>query len=108
MSANVAPPSMDACHWTVGGGVPEAAAVKLNGRPAVTVWSDGFVVTTGATAADDTERVAAVVVAELTELVKTARYWLPLSLREPVTLRLLDVAPSMSEKLLPPSVDTCH
>ena len=33
---NVAPPSVETCHWTVGEGLPDAAAVKLALRPALT------------------------------------------------------------------------
>ena len=36
-------------HWTVGVGVPLAAAVKLTGVPAVTDWLVGLVVMVGAT-----------------------------------------------------------
>src|SRR5665213_4208962 len=43
----VAPPSVDTCHWTVGTGLPEAAAVKVASWPAVTLWLVGAVVTTG-------------------------------------------------------------
>ena len=64
------------CHCTVGAGVPEAAAVKLTDVPALTVWLLGLVVTTGG-AEVTTVNVAAVVVAVLAELVKTARYMLP-------------------------------
>src|SRR5216683_2348335 len=45
----VAPPSVLTCHWTVGGGVPVAAAVNEAVCPAVIVRLDGDVVTTGAT-----------------------------------------------------------
>ena len=48
MFAKVAPPLLESCHWTVGVGLPVAAAVKLTLWPAVTVWSVGFVVTVGA------------------------------------------------------------
>ena len=65
------PPLVLTCHCTVGAGVPVAAAVKVTGWPAVTVWLIGLVVTTGAAL---TVSVAAVVVAVPTLLVKTARY----------------------------------
>ena len=42
-------PLVDICHWTVGAGVPAAAAVKLAVWPAVTVWLAGWVATAGAT-----------------------------------------------------------
>ena len=64
--------------------------------------------TAGATDAGATDKVAAAEVAEPDGLVNTAWYWLPLSLSEAVPLRVPEVAPLMSEKLLPPSVDTCH
>jgi len=35
------------CHWTVGVGLPVAAAVKATGWPAETDWLTGFVVTEG-------------------------------------------------------------
>jgi hypothetical protein len=47
---HVDPPSVDSCHWTVGVGVPEAAALKLADCPAFTDWAVGWVVTTGAVA----------------------------------------------------------
>ena len=68
---NVAPPSVENCHCTVGVGNPVAAAVNVAVWPAFTVESVGFVVTTGPAV---TVSVAAVVVAEPTELVNTARY----------------------------------
>ena len=58
------------CHWTVGVGVPLAAAVKLTEAPALTAWLLGLVVTTGAVS---TVKLAAVVVAVPTLLAKTAR-----------------------------------
>ena len=42
-------PLVDSCHWTVGAGVPVAAAVNEAAWPASTVWGVGWVVTTGAT-----------------------------------------------------------
>ena len=44
---NVAPPSVETCHCTVGVGDPLAAAVNTAVCPAFTVESVGFVVTTG-------------------------------------------------------------
>src|SRR5438132_835478 len=46
ISLNVTPPSVLTCHWTVGAGLPLAAALKLT-LPGHTVWLDGFIVTTG-------------------------------------------------------------
>ena len=44
----VTPPLLLTCHWTVGVGVPLAAAVKVTELPVVIVWLFGCVVTTGA------------------------------------------------------------
>jgi hypothetical protein len=65
------PPFVLTCHCTVGVGVPVAAAVKVAVAPALTVAFAGLVVITGAVF---TVSVAAVVVAEFTLLVNTARY----------------------------------
>ena len=65
----VVPPSLLTSHCTVS--LPlglEVAAVKVTLVPALTVWLAGWVVT------ESTVSVAAVVVAELTLLVKTASY----------------------------------
>jgi hypothetical protein len=40
------------CHWTVGVGVPLAAALKVAVCPALTTWLDGFNVTAGAAVAE--------------------------------------------------------
>ena len=48
MSAKVEPPSVDTCHWTVGVGVPVAAAVNETDDPAAAVTFCGLAVTTGA------------------------------------------------------------
>ena len=69
MLLKVEPPSVLTCHCTVGVGLPLAAAVKVAVWPAVTVWLAGWVVTVGA---KSTVRVAALVVAVPTLLVKTA------------------------------------
>jgi hypothetical protein len=106
MFVNVELPLGADCHWTVGVGVPEAAAVNVALPPAVTVWLVGCVVIAGATS---TVSVAAVVVADPCELVNTARYSLPFS--EPVVVAIVSVADVALETLLnvaPPSVDTCH
>src|SRR5438309_1357135 len=85
MSLKVAPPFVLTCHWTVGAGLPLAAA--------------------GGTF---TVRVAAVVVAVPQVFVNTARYCLPPSAPAAVKLRVVDVAPGMSVKLTPPLMLTCH
>ena len=63
-------PSVLTCHYTVGAGLPLAAAVKVAVWPALTVVLLGFLVTVGAYC---TVSVAAVVVAEPAPFVKTAR-----------------------------------
>ena len=70
----VVPPSVDTNHWTVGVGLPEAAAVNVALAPTATLAFAGCVETVGA---KSTVSVAAVVVAVPAELVNTARYWLP-------------------------------
>ena len=60
------------CHWTVGVGVPVAAAVNVAFAPKLTVAFAGFVVMTGALGSPFVVSVAKVVVALLTEFVKTA------------------------------------
>src|ERR1041385_939564 len=55
-----------------------------------------------------TVSVAAVVVELPQELVKTARYWLPLSDAAVVKVSEVDVAPAMLLKVPPPLVETCH
>src|SRR4051812_29275313 len=72
MLVKVLPPSVLTCHCTVGVGVPLAAAVKVAGLLAVTVWLLGEVVMLGTTLAALTVRVAAVLVAFPAALVKTA------------------------------------
>src|SRR6266702_1550805 len=49
ISLKLTPPSVLTCHWTVGGGVPVAAAVNEAVCPTVIVRLDGDVVTAGAT-----------------------------------------------------------
>ena len=68
---NDVPPLVLTIHCTVGAGFPFAAAVKVTGSPFPTVTFTGFKVTVGA---KSTVNVAAVVVALLTEFVKTASY----------------------------------
>jgi hypothetical protein len=46
-STQVAPPSVDCCHWTVGTGLPEAAAESVNGWPTAAEVGVGSEVTTG-------------------------------------------------------------
>src|SRR5687767_5492235 len=105
MSLKFNPPSVETCHCTVGDGEPVAAAVKVAMTPSQIVLSFGFVVTAGGTS---TVSVAAVVVAVLHVFVKTARYCLPLSAVTAVKLEEVLVAPPMSLKFSPPSIDTCH
>jgi hypothetical protein len=74
----------EACHCTVGDGLPEAEALKAAVDPEVTVVLEGWPVMTGAAVTGwvlggvvetgFTWRVATRVVAEPMELVKTARY----------------------------------
>ena len=67
----VAPPSVETCHWYVGAGVPLAATMNDVFEPADTVWLAGCVVIAGARL---TVNVAAFDVAEPTLLLATARY----------------------------------
>src|SRR5213594_3307793 len=55
-----------------------------------------------------TVSVAAVVVVDPAELVNTARYWFPFCDNVVVKLRVVEVAPEMLPKVMPPSVLTCH
>jgi hypothetical protein len=55
-----------------------------------------------------TVTVAAVVVAELTELVNTARYSFPFCEAVVVKVRVVAVAPDTLLNVTPPSVLTCH
>ena len=48
MAVKVAPLSLLTSHWTVGAGLPPAAAVKVAVPPGATVWAAGSVVTLGA------------------------------------------------------------
>src|SRR6266446_7034110 len=105
MSVKVPPPSVLTCHCTVGPGVALAAAVNVAVWPAKTVRSAGFAVTAGPTS---TVRVAAFEVAVPATFVKTARYWYPFWLGAAVKLSVADVAPTISLKLPPPSVLSCH
>jgi hypothetical protein len=103
MLPNVAPPSVETCHCTVG--LPLEAALNDAVEPAQAVALAGFVVTAGA---EVTVSVAAVVVAEPQLLVKTARYCFALSPDAVVKLYVADVAPVMLLKVEPPSPETCH
>ena len=76
MLLQVLPPSVETCHWTVGAGVPEAAALNVTVVPETTLWPPGCDVTEGGV---DTVNTAAAEVAEPAEFVNTARYVLPLS-----------------------------
>src|SRR5258708_981923 len=74
MSGKEPPPLVLTFDWTVGVGLPLAAAVKLALAPALAVWLLGCVMTTGAVL---TVSVAALVVTLPTLLVNTASYSLP-------------------------------
>src|SRR5439155_12502765 len=76
ISLNVTPPSVLTCHWTVGAGLPLAAALKLT-LPGHTVWLDGFNVTSGPLSR---VKVAALLATLATHrLLNRARYSLPSS-----------------------------
>ena len=102
------PPTGMDCHWTVGVGVPLAAAVKLAALPAVAVAFDGCCVTVGAAAAGFTVSVAGFVVAEPAEFVNTARNCVPFCavVVEPMVC-VRDVAPAMFDHDPPTGID-CH
>src|SRR5437879_3498533 len=72
----VRPPSVLTCHWTVAGGLAAAWAVKVTALPRSTVWLLGCAAIVGA---KSTVRVAALVVAEPSALVNTARTLSPSS-----------------------------
>ena len=114
MGAKVVPELVETSHCTVGFGVPVAAALKLAVSPEATVALEGSVVMTGGAV---TVRVAAVVVAEPTELVKTASYSSPFSLvvvvneyfvEVPPLMGTVEVAPLMGTKVVPELVETSH
>ena len=114
MGAKVVPELVETSHCTVGFGVPVAAALKLAVSPEATVAFEGSVVMTGGAV---TVRVAAVVVAEPTELVKTASYSSPFSLvvvvneyfvEVPPLMGTVEVAPLMGTKVVPELVETSH
>ena len=76
MSVQVVPSGL-LCHFTVGVGVPEAAAVKVAVLPALAVWLVGWVVMDGA---EFTVNVATfVATSAVMLLVNRARYFVPLS-----------------------------
>ncbi len=104
----VVPPLVLTCHWTVGVGLPLAAAVNVAVFPALTLWFVGLVVTTGAANAGNTVSVAVVVVAEPCEFVNTARYLLPVWAAVVTKLSVVEVAPATFVKVVPPLVLTCH
>ncbi len=83
----VDPPLVLTCHWTVGVGEPVAAADRSATLPACTERFEGCCVMDGATGAT-TVKVAAWDVIELDPCVKITRYWLPLSLRFTLVLKL--------------------
>src|SRR5262245_45739298 len=89
---NVVPPSVLTSHWSVGAGVPLAAARKVAELPAVTVWLVGWIVKTGELL---TVRAAGLLMALPDALLKTASYSLPLSAAVGVKVRVAAVAPGM-------------
>jgi hypothetical protein len=93
------------CHWTVGVGVPLAAAVNVAVAPEQTVVFDGLVVMLNPLLIVN---VAAVVVLLPQLWAKTALYWLPLSAAAAVNDRLVAVSPLMSLQPAPLLVLTCH
>ena len=99
------PPSVLTCHCTVGVGFPLAAAVNETPVPAFTVWLVGFVVMLGPVF---TVKVAGLLFAEFTLLVKAARYSFPLSVEAVVNEYVVLVAPTILFHVEPPSVLTCH
>ena len=102
----VVAPLVETCHCTVGVGEPEAAAVNLAVVLLETSRLTGWVVMTGLVS---TVSVAELDVAAPTVLVKTARYWYPLSARVvTATLRVVRVAPLMLAQLEPALVESCH
>src|SRR5258706_229543 len=106
MLLNVAPPLVLCCHWTVGVGLPLAAATNVAVDPAETEILVGLVVTLGA---KFTVMVAAVVVAEPDALVNTARNLVPFWLAATFGIvSVVVVAPATLLKVAPPSVLNCH
>jgi hypothetical protein len=95
------------CHCTVGVGSPDAAAVNVADRPSWTDWFTGWSVTTGATGGR-TVSVAALVVADPTKFVNTARNSHPLTNVVAVPLMEVDVVPAMLSHVVPWSTETCH
>jgi hypothetical protein len=104
MALKVRPPSVLTCHWTVGVGLPTAAAVNVAIAPATTLTLVGFCVTDNVV----TVSVAAVVVAEPLELVKTARNRFPSYTGAAVKLNWVEVMPWIGLKVAPPSVLRSH
>ncbi len=84
----------------------EVVAVKLAVEPAQTVELLGFPVMTGVVV---TVRVAAALATfDWQTLVKRARNWWLLSAAVTVNVYVVEVAPAMSLKVVPPSVESCH
>jgi hypothetical protein len=72
------PPFVETCHWTVGVGEPDAAALNETGLPNATVWLIGSVVITGAlVAVVVTVKVAGFVVVLLLKPKNVASYLYP-------------------------------
>ena len=84
---------------------PVAAVVKVTDSPTHFVALEGWAVIPGATL---TVSRAELDVAVPSELVKTARYLLPFSAVDARNVRVVDVSPFRLEKVVPPSMLTCH
>src|SRR5277367_2587724 len=100
-----APPPVETCHWTVGAGLPVAAAVNVAVAPALAVALAGCVDTVGA---KSTVNVAALVVTLPSVFVKTARYWLPFSAAVADTDSIVDVALVIFANVEDPLGADCH
>jgi hypothetical protein len=71
----VVPALVDTCHWTVGVGEPEAAALNEAVEFAATLSLAGWVVMMGEAPDAVTVKVAGAVVAVPAEFLNTASYW---------------------------------
>ena len=112
---HVMPPSIDACHCSVGAGLPEVATVNVTVELVGTDRLAGCVVKDGAVAAAVTVSVAVFEVAVPALLVATQRKRYPLyPLGTEGIVSVLVVTPekmALLDKIcqvLPPLVDTCH
>jgi hypothetical protein len=71
----VVPALVETCHWTVGVGEPEAAALNEAVELAATLSLAGWAVIVGSTAGMVTVKAAGAVVAVPAEFLNTASYW---------------------------------